>query len=138
MVLMLQMHKLFAPKHNVILIKDYLASSVSREIKSCDKHKSEILSIGCGVCLKVICTKCLSAIGACKNGMYLLCIFWSVKACIHSELTLIECRALFQRVYLVDNGKGPSKFLLSTTIPPGEKVVDNEMYPPATWTELVN
>ena len=49
-------------------MEDYKVQSTKLETKTCEEHKDQPYSLGCKVCLTIICNRCVSGLGICSNG----------------------------------------------------------------------
>ena len=49
-------------------MEDYKVQSTKLEIKTCEEHKDQPYSLGCKVCLTIICMRCVSGLDICSNG----------------------------------------------------------------------
>ena len=54
--------------HKKINMEDYKVQSTKLEIKTCEEHKDQPYSLGCKVCLTIICNRCVSGLDICSNG----------------------------------------------------------------------
>ena len=68
----LQLHKELSGHHACLTIKEYLTSSYSVEEKFCIDHKDKAITFGCAGCLKVYSAKCLSGVGKCSGGEFIV------------------------------------------------------------------
>ena len=64
----LQWHDDWNEDHKKISMENYKALSTKLEIRTCEKHKDQPYSLGCKVCLTLICMKCLPELDVCGNG----------------------------------------------------------------------
>ena len=49
-------------------MEDYKVQSTKLEIKACEEHKDQPYSLGCKVCLTLVCTRCVFGLDICSNG----------------------------------------------------------------------
>ena len=54
--------------HTVINMADYQGQSTKLQVKTCEEHKNQPYSLGCKVCLTIICTRCVPELDICSNG----------------------------------------------------------------------
>ena len=49
-------------------MEDYKVQSTKLEIKTCEEHENQPYSLGCKVCLTIICMRCVFGLDNCSNG----------------------------------------------------------------------
>ena len=54
--------------HETLTIEVYRKQAGKVETRMCKKHKDTAYSVGCGVCLAVMCSSCISSTNLCKQG----------------------------------------------------------------------
>ena len=64
----LQLHDEVNDDHKKINIENYRVQASKLEIKTCEEHKDQPYSLGCKVCLTLICMRCLPELDICSNG----------------------------------------------------------------------
>ena len=55
-----QVHEDLNEGHKMVSIKTYRESSFSEEVRYCENHKSEPVTIGCKICWIILCPLCIS------------------------------------------------------------------------------
>ena len=64
----LQWHDELTDGHKKINIEDHRVQSSKLDIRTCEEHKDQPYSLGCKVCLTLICMRCLPELDVCGNG----------------------------------------------------------------------
>jgi len=62
-------------EHSRINMTEYKARAAKLEKRMCETHANVEYSLGCKVCLKLLCTQCVSTAGVCDNGKCLFVLF---------------------------------------------------------------
>jgi len=55
-------------EHSRIDMTEYKARAAKLEKRMCETHADVEYSLGCKVCLKLLCTQCVSTAGVCDDG----------------------------------------------------------------------
>jgi len=55
-------------EHSRINMTEYKARAAKLEKRMCETHADVEYSLGCKVCLKLLCTQCVPAAGVCDDG----------------------------------------------------------------------
>ena len=64
----LQHHDEVHDDHETLTIDEYRRQAGRLETRMCTEHKEHPYILGCGVCLSVFCSKCISPANTCKMG----------------------------------------------------------------------
>jgi len=64
-------------EHSRIDMTEYKARAAKLEKKMCETHADVEYSLGCKVCLKLLCTQCVPTAGVCDDGR---CLFFCLLA----------------------------------------------------------
>jgi len=64
-------------EHSRLSMTEYKVRAAKLEKRMCETHANIEYTLGCKVCLKLLCTKCVSTAGLCEDGIsvYLFCLF---------------------------------------------------------------
>ena len=54
--------------HETLTIEVYRKQAGRLETRMCREHKNTAYSVGCSVCLAVMCSSCISSTNLCKQG----------------------------------------------------------------------
>ena len=54
--------------HETLTIEAYRKQAGKLETRMCREHKETAYSVGCSVCLAVLCSSCISSTNLCKQG----------------------------------------------------------------------
>ena len=73
MYLYFQTHNEVNDHHQILSVTEYLKSSYAREVRFCDKHKEQVLSLACSKCYLIRCARCLKSGEGCPEGWSTLC-----------------------------------------------------------------
>ena len=68
-------------------MEDYKVQSTKLEIKTCEEHKDQPYSLGCKVCLTIICNRCVSGLDICSNGKGRCIVFPSLAVTLYVYCT---------------------------------------------------
>ena len=68
-----QTHNEVNDHHQILSVAEYLKSSYAREVRFCDKHKEQVLSLARSKCYLIQCARCLKSGEGCPEGWSTLC-----------------------------------------------------------------
>ena len=63
-----QSHADLNEDHKTLTIEEYRKQAGRLETRMCREHKDQVYSLGCGACLSVFCSSCITPHNICSNG----------------------------------------------------------------------
>ena len=68
LLILFQSHNDVLDDHKTLTMKEYQKQAGRLETRMCIEHKDQVCSLGCGVCLSVFCSSCITPHIICRSG----------------------------------------------------------------------
>ena len=68
LLILFQSHNDVLDDHETLTMKEYQKQAGRLETRMCREHKDQVYSLGCGVCLSVFCSSCITPLNICTSG----------------------------------------------------------------------